>query len=74
MSSTCQTCGMHLEHPTEYHPYAACLMMLGARSIGKGSDTVISNIRVVIDDARDGTIAHIDQRTRRLIREQENKQ
>lgn len=67
----CKVCGMHLGHTTEYHPYGVCLMMLGARSVGKSSSAVIPNLRAIIDDARDGTIERIDQRTRRLLLEQE---
>jgi hypothetical protein len=31
-SGTCRMCGMVTNHPREFHPYAVCLMMMGARN------------------------------------------
>lgn len=54
----CAGCGMVLSHPREFHPFAACLMMEGARAkYGRGGDQVTENLNFVIDCARK---AHAD--------------
>ena len=42
--SDCQQCGMLVEHPAEYHPYALCLMVKAS-----SSKTAIPNLRAVIE-------------------------
>lgn len=43
----CAECGMPIENPGEYHPYAACLMYRGCND----SKTVRDNLRAVCNDA-----------------------
>ena len=38
--SRCGSCGMEIEHPREYHPFAACLMFKG----GGHPDQVRANL------------------------------
>jgi len=43
----CQQCGMACNEPTEYHPYAACLMFWGCND----GDIVRANLAEVIEYA-----------------------
>ena len=44
----CGQCGMALNHPREFHPFAACMMMEGCHDGNK----VASNLAFVIETAR----------------------
>ena len=46
--SSCGSCGMHIEHPREFHPYAACLMFKACRN----GNTVDANLGFVIETVR----------------------
>jgi len=43
--NTCQGCGMPVEHPAEYHPFAACLMF----EVCQNSEIVRANLTAVIE-------------------------
>lgn len=43
MNNICQDCGMVVRTPTEYHPYAACLMFKACHD----GDTVRANLEAV---------------------------
>lgn len=47
--SVCQECGMVLSVPTEYHPYAACLMFKASRD----SLTARANLHHVVNHGRE---------------------
>lgn len=47
-NNICQDCGMVVRTPTEYHPYAACLMFKACHD----GDTVRANLEAVRSDAR----------------------
>lgn len=48
---SCQSCGMHTEHPREFHPYAACLMF---KACGDGN-SVRANLQFVVETAQKWT-------------------
>lgn len=48
----CAGCGMVLDHPREFHPYAACLMFKGA---GNNGGVVRDNLNAVILWAQEPT-------------------
>lgn len=45
---SCQVCGMVTKGPTDYHPYAACLMMQAC----KNGNTVQANLDAVVEYGR----------------------
>lgn len=47
--SHCTQCGMVTQGPTDYHPYAACLMMQAC----KNGNTVQANLDAVVEYGRE---------------------
>jgi hypothetical protein len=67
--STCAQCGMLTLSPSDYHPYAACVMFTHLRQ----SDKVESNLKAVIEYGmraeRAGISAEQAMRDMRLVKE-----
>jgi hypothetical protein len=46
--SSCGSCGMHIEHPREFHPHAACLMFKACQN----GTTVTDNLAFVVETVK----------------------
>lgn len=53
MNTHCSQCGMCLKEPSDYHPFAACLMFLGCQN----GNTVQVNLDAVVEYGRQQALA-----------------
>ena len=64
---TCQQCGMVLQDPAEFHPFAACLMFAGC----KDGETVRSNLAFVVEHGGKDTLALVRDLNALVVKAQE---